>query len=222
MLYIVPTPIGNMEDLTFRSLRILNEVDLILAENKNYSKKLLNFYKIKTPTKTYHISNEKKIIPFFLEKIKKGEKLALITNAGTPSISDPGYLLIKSCIKKSITIECLPGATAIIPAIVISGFSINEFTFIGFLSKKKREKKLKNLSKEKRTLVLYESPHRLLRTLNDLKKFFGCKRNIVVCKEISKLFQEILRGNIEEIIHFYQIKNKKILGEYVLIIDKKN
>ncbi|AWU44291.1 16S rRNA (cytidine(1402)-2'-O)-methyltransferase [Blattabacterium punctulatus] len=220
MLYIVPTPIGNLEDFTFRSLRILNEVDFILVENYKVSKKLLNFYNIKTPIKNYHIYNEHKIIPSILEKIKEGKKLALISNAGTPSISDPGFLLIRSCIKNSISIECLPGPTSIIPALVISGLSINEFTFIGFLPKKKRKIKLEKLSIENRTLLLYESPHRLLRTLNDLKYFFGLERNIVICKEISKIFQETLRGNIKEMILYY--KNiKKILGEYILIIDKK-
>ncbi|AWU43725.1 16S rRNA (cytidine(1402)-2'-O)-methyltransferase [Blattabacterium sp. (Cryptocercus kyebangensis)] len=220
MLYIVPTPIGNLEDFTFRSLRILNEVDLILAENYKVSKKLLNFYNIKTPIKTYHIYNEHKIIPSILEKIKKGKKLALISNAGTPSISDPGFLLIKSCIRDTISVECLPGPTAIIPALVISGLPINEFTFIGFLPKKKRQTKLEKLSRENRTLLLYESPHRLLRTLNDLKDFFGLERNIVICKEISKIFQETLRGNIEEMILYYKTI-QKIFGEYILIIDKK-
>ncbi|WP_113738280.1 16S rRNA (cytidine(1402)-2'-O)-methyltransferase [Blattabacterium clevelandi] len=219
MLYIVPTPIGNLEDFTFRSLRILNEVDFILVENYKVSKKLLNFYNIKTPIKNYHIYNEHKIIPSILEKIKDGKKLALISNAGTPSISDPGFLLIRSCIKNSISIECLPGPTSIIPALVISGLAINEFTFIGFLPKKKRKVKLEKLSKENRTLLLYESPHRLLRTLNDLKFFFGLERNMVICKEISKIFQETLRGNIKEMILYYN-NIKKILGEYILIIDK--
>ncbi|WP_185849555.1 16S rRNA (cytidine(1402)-2'-O)-methyltransferase [Blattabacterium cuenoti] len=220
MLYIVPTPIGNREDLTFRSLRILNEVDLILAENNKISKRLLSFYKIKTHIKTYHIYNEHKMIPSILEKIKKGKKLALISNAGTPSISDPGFLLIRSCIEASISIECLPGPTALIPAVVVSGFPINEFTFVGFLPKKKRKTQLNNLSKENRTIILYESPHRLLRTLNDLKDFFDLKRNIVICKEISKMFQETLRGNIEDMILYYK-KIKKILGEYVIIIERK-
>ncbi|WP_185873625.1 16S rRNA (cytidine(1402)-2'-O)-methyltransferase [Blattabacterium cuenoti] len=219
MLYIVPTPIGNREDLTFRSLRILKEVDLILVENYKFSKKLLNFYNVKTPIKTYHIFNEHKIINSILKKIKKGKKIALISNSGTPSISDPGFLLIRSCIKATIPIECLPGATALIPALVISGLPIHEFTFIGFLSKKKKRKKqLQNLSKENRTIVLYESPHRLLRTLNDLKIFFGLETNIVICKEISKIFQKTLRGKIQEIISHYQ-NSKKILGEYILIID---
>ncbi|WP_185871989.1 16S rRNA (cytidine(1402)-2'-O)-methyltransferase [Blattabacterium cuenoti] len=219
MLYIVPTPIGNLEDFTFRGLRILKEVDLILVENYKVSKKLLNFYNIKTPINIYHIHNEHKIISNIIKIIKKGKKLALISNAGTPSISDPGFLLIKYCIKYSIIVECLPGPTALIPALVSSGLSINEFTFIGFLPKKKRINKLKNLSKENRTIVFYESPHRLLKTLNEIKYFFGLKRNIVICKEISKLFQDILRGNIEKIILHYE-NIKKILGEYTIIIEK--
>ncbi|WP_185866912.1 16S rRNA (cytidine(1402)-2'-O)-methyltransferase [Blattabacterium cuenoti] len=219
MLYIVPTPIGNLEDFTFRGLRILKEVDLILVENYKTSKKLLNFYNIKTNVNKYHIYNEHKIIPYIIKKIKKGKKLALISNAGTPSISDPGFLLIKSCIQASITIECLPGPTAFVPALVCSGMSTNEFIFIGFLPKKKRKIKLENLSKENKTIILYESPHRLLQTLNEMKYFFGSERNIVVCKEISKYFQNISRGNIEKMILYYQ-NSKKILGEYTLIIEK--
>ncbi|WP_185882217.1 16S rRNA (cytidine(1402)-2'-O)-methyltransferase [Blattabacterium cuenoti] len=220
MLYIIPTPIGNREDLTFRSLRILNEVDIILVENYKFSKKLLNYYKIKTSIKTYTCYNEHYIIPHILKIIKQGKKLALITNAGTPSISDPGFLLIQSCIKHSINIECLPGATAFVPALVISGLPIHEFTFIGFLSKKKikRINKLKNLLQVKRTIVMYESPHRLLNTLNDIQDLCGSDQYIVLCKEISKMFQETFRGKINNLILQLQNKNKKILGEYVLII----
>ncbi|WP_185851917.1 16S rRNA (cytidine(1402)-2'-O)-methyltransferase [Blattabacterium cuenoti] len=219
MLYIVPTPIGNLEDFTFRSLRILKEVDLILVESYKTSKKLLNFYNIKNNINKYHVHNEHKIIPSIIKKIKKGNKLALISSAGTPSISDPGFLLIKSCIQASIPIECLPGPTAFVPALVCSGISTDEFIFIGFLPKKKRKIKLENLSKENRTIILYESPHRLLKTLNDMKYFFGSKRNIVICKEISKYFQNILRGNIEKMILYYQ-NIEKILGEYTIIIEK--
>ncbi|ACY40318.1 methyltransferase [Blattabacterium sp. (Blattella germanica) str. Bge] len=220
MLYIVPTPIGNLEDFTFRGLRILKEVDLVLVESYKVSKKLLNFYNIKTQINKYHIYNEHKIIPHLIKEIKKGKKLALISNAGTPSISDPGFLLIQSCIKASISVECLPGPTALIPALVSSGLPINEFTFIGFLPKKKKIK-LENLSRENRTIVFYESPHRLLQTLNDIKHFFGLKRNIVVCKEMSKFFQNILRGNIEKIISYYE-NVEKILGEYTILIEKSS
>ncbi|WP_185855831.1 16S rRNA (cytidine(1402)-2'-O)-methyltransferase [Blattabacterium cuenoti] len=220
LLYIVPTPIGNLEDITFRSLRILKKVDFILVENYKFSKRLLNFYNIKTHTKTYHIHNEHKIIPFILKKIKEGKKIALISNAGTPSISDPGFLLVKNCINSNISIECLPGPTALIPALVSSGFPTNEFTFVGFLPKKKRKIKLENLSQENRTLIFYESPHRLIRTLNDFKIFFGLEKKIVICKEISKVFQETLRGNIGDMISYFNNK-KKILGEYTLILNKK-
>ncbi|WP_185858300.1 16S rRNA (cytidine(1402)-2'-O)-methyltransferase [Blattabacterium cuenoti] len=219
MLYIVPTPIGNLEDFTFRGLRILKEVDIILVENYKISRKLLDFYKIKNHISRYHIHNEHKVIPHFIKKIKQGKKIALISSSGTPGISDPGFLLIQSCIQASISIECLPGPTALIPALVTSGSPINEFTFIGFLPKKKRKIKLENLSKENRTIVLYESPYRLLRTLNDIKYFFGLKRNIVVCKEISKIFEKISRGNIEDIITYYK-NMKKVLGEYTIIIEK--
>lgn len=219
MLYIVPTPIGNLEDFTFRSLRILKEVDLILVESYKTSKKLLNFYNIKNNINKYHVYNEHKIIPSLIKKIKEGKKLALISNAGTPSISDPGFLLIRSCIEASITIECLPGPTAFVPALVCSGVSADEFIFIGFLPKRKRKIKLENLSKENRTIILYESPHRLLQTLNDMKYFFGSKRNIVICKEISKYFQNILRGNIEKMILYYQ-NVEKILGEYTIVIER--
>ncbi|WP_185868805.1 16S rRNA (cytidine(1402)-2'-O)-methyltransferase [Blattabacterium cuenoti] len=221
MLYIVPTPIGNLEDFTFRGLRILKEVDLILVESYKVSKKLLKFYNITTQTNKYHIYNEHKRIPHLIKKIKKGIKLALISNAGTPSISDPGFLLIKYCINNSIPVECLPGPTALIPALVNSGLSINEFTFIGFLPKKKRRSKLEILSKENRTIVFYESPHRLLKTLKEIKYFFGMQRNIAICKEISKFFQNTLRGNIEIIIsHYENVEN--ILGEYTIIIEKNN
>ncbi|WP_185864816.1 16S rRNA (cytidine(1402)-2'-O)-methyltransferase [Blattabacterium cuenoti] len=222
MLYIIPTPIGNLEDLTFRSLRILKEVDLILVESYRISKRLLNFYNIKTNVNKYHIHNESKMIPYIINEIKQGKKLALISNAGTPSISDPGYLIIKHCINSSISIECLPGPTAIIPSLVISGFPINEFLFIGFLPKKKRKIKLEKLSKEKKTIVIYESPHRLLKTLNDIKNYFGINIHVAICKEISKLFQKILRGSIKEILIYYNNNNQKILGEYTIVINNKN
>ncbi|WP_185868304.1 16S rRNA (cytidine(1402)-2'-O)-methyltransferase [Blattabacterium cuenoti] len=219
MLYIVPTPIGNLEDFTYRGLKILKKVDLILVENFRTSKKLFDFYNIKNHVHSYNVYNEHKITPLMIKEIRKGKQVALISNAGTPGISDPGYLLIKHCINHSIPIDCLPGATAFIPALVNSGLSMNEFTFIGFLPKKKRNSKLENLSREPRTIIIYESPHRLLRTLNDIKIFFGLTRNIVVCKEISKIYQKILRGNIQYILHYYKM-NKKIRGEYTIVIEK--
>ncbi|WP_185855305.1 16S rRNA (cytidine(1402)-2'-O)-methyltransferase [Blattabacterium cuenoti] len=219
MLYIVPTPIGNMEDFTFRGLRILKEVNIILVENYQTSRKLLNLYNIKTPVKKYNIYNEHKLTPSIINEMKKGKKFALISNAGTPGISDPGYMIIRTCIQHFVDVECLPGATALIPALVNSGIPIDEFTFIGFLPKKKNKKKLKNLSKENRTIVLYESPHRLLKTLNNIKIFFGINRNVVLCKEMTKIFQKILRGKIENILLYYKNLNK-ILGEYTIIIEK--
>lgn len=220
MLYVVPTPIGNLEDFTFRSIRILKEVDIILVENYKISKKLLKHYNIKNKIKKYNLVNERIIIPFIIKKIKKGNKFALITDAGTPGISDPGFLLIKHCIKNFLPIECLPGATALIPALIISGFSTNEFLFVGFLPKKKRKSKLESLSKEKRTIILYESPHRLVKTLKEFSLFFGLNRNIVLCKEVSKFFQKTIRGNIDKILCNF-INAKKILGEYTIIIEGK-
>ncbi|WGH27299.1 MAG: 16S rRNA (cytidine(1402)-2'-O)-methyltransferase [Candidatus Bostrichicola ureolyticus] len=222
MLYIVPTPIGNFEDFSFRSIRILKESDLILAENIFFSKKLLNHYNIDKPIKTYHIFNEHKIIPDILKKLKDGKILSLISNAGTPSISDPGYLLIKACIKDKIEIDCLPGATAFVPAIVNSGFPINEFVFMGFLpSKKRRKKKLKYISKENKTIVLYESPHRLVKTLCDLQIFLGGEQVITICRELSKKFQEIIRGTIKEMTIYFNNKIPK--GEFVIVLkNKKN
>ncbi|WP_185877685.1 16S rRNA (cytidine(1402)-2'-O)-methyltransferase [Blattabacterium cuenoti] len=222
MLYIVPTPIGNLEDFSFRSIRILKEVSLILVESYKISNKLLKFYNIKTNLIKYHIHNEHKIIPFITKKIKEGKNIALISNAGTPGISDPGYLLIRRCIELSIYVDCLPGATALIPSLVISGIPINEFIFIGFLPKKKRNIKLENLSKENRTIVLYESPYRLLKTLNDIKIFFGIKTYVVLCKEISKIHQNTVRGNIKDVLSFYKDKKKNILGEYTIVIKTNN
>ncbi|WGH27793.1 MAG: 16S rRNA (cytidine(1402)-2'-O)-methyltransferase [Candidatus Bostrichicola ureolyticus] len=218
MLYIVPTPIGNLEDFSFRSIRILKESDLILVENIFFSKKLLNYFNIDKPIKTYHIFNEHKIIHDILKKLKEGKILSLISNAGTPSISDPGYLLIKYCIKAKIEIDCLPGSTAFVPALVNSGFPINEFVFMGFLpSKNKRKKKLKYLSKENKTIVLYESPHKLVKTLYDLQLFLGLEKRITICRELSKKFQEIIRGTIQEMTIYF---NKNIpRGEFVIVLE---
>lgn len=217
MLYIIPTPIGNIEDISFRAIRILKKSNLILSENTRISKKLLQYYNIKTYIKSYHIFNEYKIIPSLIKKLKKGIKISLISDSGTPCISDPGYLLIKYCIKYNINIQCLPGATAFIPALINSGFPINEFTFIGFLPlKKKRKKKLYFLSKEKRTIILYESPHRIINTLYDLKLFFSSKKKIVICREISKKFEETIRGTIKDMIYHFNIFSPK--GEFVIII----
>lgn len=217
MLYIIPTPIGNFEDLTFRSLRILRESELILTEDTRTSKKLLNHYKIKTQLRSYHSYNEYKIYTKILKLIKK-DKISLISDSGTPGISDPGYLIIRECIKLGIHVECLPGSTAIIPALVQSGLPSQEFTFFGFLPHKKgRKSKIEVLSKEKRTLILYESPHKLLKTLKELQNFLGSERYLVLCREISKKFEKILRGSLREIILYFE-KNIPI-GEFVLVLE---
>ncbi|WP_375323160.1 16S rRNA (cytidine(1402)-2'-O)-methyltransferase [Candidatus Karelsulcia muelleri] len=223
MLYIVPTPIGNLEDITFRAIRILKEVDFILAENILNSKKLLNFFKIKNNILSYNIYNEHKIIFNIILFLKKCNNIALITDAGTPIISDPGFLLVRHCIKNNIKVSCLPGATAFIPALINSGFSINEFTFIGFLPHKKRkEKKIKTLCKElckeSRTIIIYESTYRILNTLYIIKNYIGNKQ-ISICREISKKFEQTIIGNINDIIFFFE--NKKPKGEFVIILQGK-
>jgi len=186
MLYILSTPIGNLEDITIRALRILKKSDCILAENINNSKKLLYHYDIYKPIFPYHKHNEHKIIPFLIKKLQENLVLSLISNAGTPAISDPGFLLIRECIENNIKVECLPGPTAFVPALVISGMPIHEFVFLGFFFTKKRiDKKLKELSEEKRTCILYESPHRIVDLFLHIEKFLG-KRKIVICKEITK------------------------------------
>jgi 16S rRNA (cytidine1402-2'-O)-methyltransferase len=217
MLYIIPTPIGNFEDLTFRSLRILRESELILTEDTRTSKKLLNHYKIKTPLMSYHSYNEYKIYTKILKLIKK-DKISLISDSGTPGISDPGYLIIRECIKLGIHVECLPGSTAIIPALVQSGLPSQEFTFFGFLPPKKgRKSKIEVLSKEKRTLILYESPNKLLKTLKELQNFLGSERYLVLCKEISKKFEKIVRGSLREIILYFE--NNTPIGEFVVVLE---
>ncbi|WGS82408.1 MAG: 16S rRNA (cytidine(1402)-2'-O)-methyltransferase [Candidatus Karelsulcia muelleri] len=218
MLYIVPTPIGNLEDITFRAIRILKKVDFILAENIKNSKKLLNYYKIKNILKSYHSSNEEKIILNLITFLKKGNDIALISDAGTPIISDPGFLLVKYCIKNKIKVSCLPGATAFLPALINSGFYINEFTFLGFLPHKQgKNNKLKTICKESRTIILYESPSRILETLFLIKKFLGKqKKKISLCREISKKFEETIIGNINDIIYFFKKTTPK--GEFVIIL----
>ncbi|ABS30456.1 MAG: 16S rRNA (cytidine(1402)-2'-O)-methyltransferase [Candidatus Sulcia muelleri] len=221
MLYIVPTPIGNLEDITFRAVRILKEVDFILAENILNSKKLLNFFKIKNNILSYNIYNEHKIIFNIILFLKKCNNIALIADAGTPIISDPGFLLVRHCIKNNIKVSCLPGATAFIPALINSGFSINEFTFIGFLPHKKgKEKKIKTLCKESRTIIIYESPYRILNTLYIIKNYIGnIEKQISICREISKKFEQTIIGNINDILFFFSKKKPK--GEFVIILQGK-
>ena len=199
-LFLVPTPIGNLEDITFRSIRILNEVDLILAEDTRTSGKLLKHFDIKTPMQSFHMHNEHKVLDKMIDKLKLGIKIALISDAGTPGISDPGFLLVRACVEEGIETECLPGATALIPAIVQSGFPTDRFIFEGFLPPKKgRQTRLKLWSEETRTIVFYESPHKIVKTLSQLQEFVGGDRRLSVSRELSKKFEETVRGTVNEL-----------------------
>jgi 16S rRNA (cytidine1402-2'-O)-methyltransferase len=218
-LYIVPTPIGNLKDITFRGVETLNNVDLILAEDTRTSGKLLNHYEIKTPMVSYHMHNEHRILESIIEKLQSGLKIALISDAGTPAISDPGFLLVRECVENQIEVDCLPGATALIPALVNSGFPNDRFVFEGFLPiKKGRQTRLKTLAEEKRTIILYESPHKLLKTLKDISVYMGVETHLSISREISKLFEETLRGTSKELEEHF-IKNKP-KGEIVIIIQR--
>lgn len=218
-LYIVPTPIGNLEDITLRAIRILQESDLILSEDTRVSKKLLKHFKISTQIESNHEYNEHKKLERFICKLQSGKIISMISDAGTPVISDPGYLLIREAIKYNINIECLPGATAFVPALVISSLPIHEFLFIGFLPKKKRYTKLNFLSEEERTMVFYENPHRIIKTLKDFLEYFGEKRKISLSREISKLYEETIRGSILDVLS--KIKKNLIKGEIVICVSGK-
>ena len=219
-LFLVPTPIGNLEDVTFRSIRILNEVDLILAEDTRTSGKLLKHFDIKPPMQSFHMHNEHKVLDKMVDKLKLGIKIALISDAGTPGISDPGFLLVRACVEEGIETECLPGATALIPAIVQSGFPTDRFIFEGFLPPKKgRQTRLKLWSEETRTIVFYESPHKIVKTLSQLQEFVGGDRRLSVSRELSKKFEETVRGTVNELIlHF---TNKAPKGEFVIVLEGK-
>lgn len=219
-LFLVPTPIGNLEDITFRSVRILNEVDLILAEDTRTSGKLLKYFDIKTPMKSFHMHNEHKVLDKMIDKLKQGIKIALISDAGTPGISDPGFLLVRACVEEGIETECLPGATALIPAIVQSGFPTDRFIFEGFLPPKKgRQTRLKQWSEETRTIVFYESPHKIVKTLSQLQEFVGGDRRLSVSRELSKKFEETVRGTVNELILHFSKKAPK--GEFVIVLEGK-
>jgi len=216
-LYIVPTPIGNLEDVTLRALRILKEVDLILAEDTRTSGVFLNHYSIKKPLQSYHIHNEHKTLQALIERLKSGEKMALISDAGTPGISDPGFLLIREAIANNVNIISLPGPTAFVPALVNSGFPCNEFSFYGFLPQKKgRQTRLKLLATEEKTFIVYESPFRLVKLLQEFKEHLGPARKVCVCREITKMFEETKRGTVEELITFYSSKTVK--GEIAVVV----
>ena len=215
-LYIIPTPIGNLEDITLRAIRILKEVDLILAEDTRTSSVLLRHYEITTKTISHHKFNEHEAVKKIVQEISDGKNIALISDAGTPGISDPGYLLVHLCVENNIVVETLPGATAFVPALVNSGFPINEFVFIGFLPQKKgRETKLREISPEKRTMILYESTYRILKTLEQLGKIFP-ERKVSVSREISKKFEETVRGSFKEVHDHFT--NKIAKGEFVIVI----
>ena len=216
-LHIVPTPIGNLQDITYRAVEILSNVDLILAEDTRVSQKLLKHYNIKTKMVSYHMHNEHKTTKDVIENLNKGVAIALISDAGTPGISDPGFLLIRSCIENNIQVECLPGATAFVPALVQSGIPTNRFLFEGFLPHKKgRTKKLTQLSKEEKTIILYESPHRLIKTLEDLCKYFGQETKASVSRELTKIHEETIHGTLKTIKDYYSKKTPK--GEIVIVV----
>jgi len=219
-LFLVPTPIGNLKDMTLRAIEILKEVDLILAEDTRISGKLLKHYQISTPMQSHHMHNEHKTVNSVVEKIKSGMSIALISDAGTPAISDPGFLLTRSCIENNIEIECLPGPTAFIPALVNSGLPNDKFVFEGFLPVKKgRQTRLKLLAMETRTMIFYESPHKLLKTLSNFCEYFSNDRPITVSRELTKLYEETIRGTAKEVLNYYT--NKPAKGEIVIVVAGK-
>jgi 16S rRNA (cytidine1402-2'-O)-methyltransferase len=219
-LYLVPTPIGNLEDITLRALRILKEVDLILAEDTRTSAVLLKHYSIVTRLSSHHKFNEHRNVERIAEQILNGDNIALISDAGTPSISDPGFLLTRTCLNMGVEVECLPGATAFVPALVNSGFPSDRFCFEGFLPQKKgRQKKLKELADETRTMIFYESPFRLVKALEQFAENFGAERRVSVSRELSKLFEENFRGTVAEVLTHFQSKTVK--GEIVIVLEGK-
>jgi 16S rRNA (cytidine1402-2'-O)-methyltransferase len=219
-LYIVPTPIGNLKDMTFRAIEVLNEVDYILAEDTRTSGKLLKHYEIQTPARSYHMHNEHQNLKKIIEELKQGKQVALISDAGTPAISDPGFLLVRACIEHDIVVECLPGATAFVPALVCSGFPINEFLFLGFPPQKKGRKTFfEKMKEEKRAIVLYESPHRIEKTVKQLAEVLGADTLISISRELSKKFEEHLRGTSHELL--VRLIEKPIKGEIVLVVDNR-
>ena len=219
-LFVVPTPIGNLGDITLRSIEVLKSADLILAEDTRTSSKLLKHYDIDTPVESFHMHNEHKKLESIINKLRSDYEIALISDAGTPGISDPGFLLVRECINNEVEVECLPGPTAFVPALVSSGLPCDRFSFEGFLPVKKgRTKRLKKLSTETKTMVFYESPHRILKTLNDLSNYFDIESQISVSRELTKLYEETFRGTIKgSVEHFTKNKTK---GEFVIVLSPK-
>ena len=219
-LYLVPTPIGNLEDMTFRAVNVLKEVDVILAEDTRTSGKLLKHFDIATPMLSHHMHNEHKTVDAIVKRIQAGETFALISDAGTPAISDPGFLLTRACVQNEVAVECLPGATAFVPALVNSGLPNDRFVFEGFLPVKKgRQTRLLKLAEETRTMIFYESPHKLAKTLKQFGEYFGTDRRISVSRELTKMFEETKRGDIASVEAYYLEKPAK--GEIVIIVDGK-
>ncbi|MDG1337876.1 MAG: 16S rRNA (cytidine(1402)-2'-O)-methyltransferase [Flavobacteriaceae bacterium] len=219
-LFVVPTPIGNLGDVTIRAIETLKNSDLILAEDTRHAKKLLIEYKISTKVNSYHLNNEHKKVNDYIELMVSGQQISLITDAGTPCISDPGFLLIREAIKNDIIITCLPGPTALIPALVMSGLPSENFIFEGFLPRKKgRKTKLLDIAENTSTTIIYESPYRVVKTLTDFLEYFGEERQVSLSREISKIYEETFRGTVVEAIKYFS--NKKIKGEFVICIDKK-
>ena len=219
-LYLVPTPIGNLRDITFRAIEVLESVDLVLAEDTRQAGKLLSHYNIRTPLQSHHMFNEHKSVEAICSRIESGTTVALISDAGTPGISDPGFLLVRSCIEKGITVETLPGPTAVIPALVNSGLPCDRFCFEGFLPPKKgRNKKLTALEEEPRTMVFYESPYRLVRALDEMAGHFGAEREASVSRELTKIYEENIRGTLAFLSEYY--KNKPPKGEIVIVVAGK-
>jgi 16S rRNA (cytidine1402-2'-O)-methyltransferase len=219
-LIIVPTPIGNLKDITLRSIEVLREVNLVLAEDTRTSGQLFKHLEIEAKFFPFHIHNEHKTLEGIIEKLKSGLTIALVSDAGTPGISDPGYLLIRECIKENIKVECLPGATAFTPALVVSGFPTDRFCFEGFLPHKKgRQSRLEELKDESRTIIFYESPHRLLKSLNQFKDYFGSDRLVSVSREISKKFEETIRGTVDDVTNHFTKNEPR--GEFVIVISGK-
>lgn len=219
-LYIVPTPIGNLKDITFRAIEVLKEVDLILAEDTRTSGKLLKHFDIATPSQSHHMHNEHKTVEGLINKLKSGTTIAIISDAGTPAISDPGFLLTRACIENNIEVDCLPGATAFVPALVNSGLPNDKFVFEGFLPVKKgRQTRLLTLAEETRTIIFYESPHKLLKTLANFCEYFGDDRQVSVSRELTKLYEETIRGTVKEVLDHYTSKPPK--GEIVIVVAGK-
>lgn len=220
ILYIVPTPVGNLEDMTFRAIRVLKEADLILAEDTRTSSVLLKHYEIKGRLESHHKFNEHKTVEGIVNRLKAGETIALISDAGTPGISDPGFLVVRECVRNGIEVQCLPGATAFVPALVSSGLPNDRFCFEGFLPQKKgRMTRLLSLQEETRTMIFYESPYRLVKTLNQFIEYFGSERQVSVCREISKIHEESVRGTLAEVVEHFKANEPR--GEIVVILSGK-